>query len=496
MPSVPVPNVPPSVFCVRSFGALGDGAHPDTSAIQQAIDATAAAGGGIVRLPPGRYLTGSLRLCSHLVLDILPGATLLGSARLEDYPIVETERTENSEDHLRYLFHGRDLEDVVLRGGGRIDGNGPAFWEPQPHPRCWKRPHPQRVSPMIKIQRSRRLRIENLFIGNSPGWTIHLFCCEQIFIQGLHLENDLYGPNCDGIDLDGCRDVTIANCQITCGDDAICLKTTRHAQSCERIAIANCIFRTNCAAFRIGIETWHDFRQISFTNSIVHQSSRGVAIGMADGAVVEDVVCANLVIETNGGIPMNRGIYIELRESHGWFKGNVDAPVGKIRRILLSQISLITDGRILLAAADGGVLEDVVLRDICVTYPWVEDPVAVKDKSDRYQAANCNPEARVARAVCVVENARRFQLHNLVVTWPEGRTPAGFLPKIERGELLFDPARRPEPWPPFQVFWGRHIDQGLLDLPLAQASQPGLARFHLEDCRLIDRTTTGFHTIS
>src|SRR5690606_37649607 len=107
-------------------------------------------GGGVVRFGRGTYLTGALHLRSNLVLELPPGAPILGSTRLEDYPPNEEERTENTEDHGSCLFHGIRLGNVVSRGGGRIDGNGPHFWEKRGHPRAWKPGLAKRVSPMIK----------------------------------------------------------------------------------------------------------------------------------------------------------------------------------------------------------------------------------------------------------------------------------------------------------------------------------------------------------
>lgn len=476
-----------AILDVRECGAVGDGKTLATAAIQRAIDALSEKGGGVLRFAAGTYLTGSLRLGSNLAIEVLPGATILGSPRIEDYPLAGVERTENHDDHGRHLFWGVGIDNVVFRGGGRIDGCGPSFWEKRENPREWKPALPERVSPMIKILRGTNLRFENISIGNSPGWTINLFCCQFVWISNLQVINELFGANCDALDLDGCRDVSITNSQFFCGDDAICLKTTRYAQSCERITVSNCTIRTNCAAFRIGAETWHDFRHITFSNSVVYQSSRGVDIAMMDGAVVEDVVCTNLVIETNCGGPMNRGIHLELRENHGMFLGNEAAPVGAMRRILLSNVTLVTDGRILLTAADGGMLEDITLRDIAMSLPWIEDPVAVKDKSDPFQNSNFNPDARLARAACVVENARNFQLHNLTIRWPDGRVPANFLSKMEHGEVLFDPANRHEPVPAFHAFWGRGIRKGVLDLPLAESSEPSVEAVVLESCDVIRR---------
>ena len=53
------------IFDVRTFGAVGDGTHLDTPAIQAAVDACSKAGGGVVLVPPGKYLIGTLFLKSN-----------------------------------------------------------------------------------------------------------------------------------------------------------------------------------------------------------------------------------------------------------------------------------------------------------------------------------------------------------------------------------------------------------------------------------------------
>ena len=99
-------------FNIRQYGAAGDGMKLDTSALQQAIDAAADAGGGTVIFPPGRYLSGSLDLKNHVTLQLEEGATLLGSPHRSDYRKVN--------------FHGLLLADqqhnIVICGKGVIDG--------------------------------------------------------------------------------------------------------------------------------------------------------------------------------------------------------------------------------------------------------------------------------------------------------------------------------------------------------------------------------------
>ena len=101
----------------RAHGAKGDGLTLDTTAMQQAIDACATAGGGRVVLEAGRFLCGSLVLKSGVTLTVRPDAVLLGSRSLADYA-----------NHR--LLSATDASDVGVEGGGTIDGQGTAFREP------------------------------------------------------------------------------------------------------------------------------------------------------------------------------------------------------------------------------------------------------------------------------------------------------------------------------------------------------------------------------
>ena len=110
---------------VTAYGAKGDGVTKDTHAIQSAIDACAAKGGGTVRLSTGTFLTGPIVLKSHIALEVDAGATLLGSQDKADYPQVQ----ELREPALQPLVSATNAEHIVIRGGGAIDGNGKPWWD-------------------------------------------------------------------------------------------------------------------------------------------------------------------------------------------------------------------------------------------------------------------------------------------------------------------------------------------------------------------------------
>ena len=110
---------PTRVFSVLDYGAAGDGSRYDTAAIQAAVNACGAAGGGRVLLPaPGDYLTATVHLRSGVVLEVAPGARLLGGTRQRDYP---------PESRRWYVVLAENTTGAGVTGGGEINGQGGAF---------------------------------------------------------------------------------------------------------------------------------------------------------------------------------------------------------------------------------------------------------------------------------------------------------------------------------------------------------------------------------
>jgi polygalacturonase len=310
---------------ITRYGAVGDGVTLNTKAIQTALDAVGP--GGIVLVPPGTFLTGTIFLRSNTVLELMPGATLLGSPRLEDYIRVSTGIVGDRTGY--HLVVAENVHNIVIRGQGTIDGNGPSFWEPTggsrleeyplraPDPETGRlmwilapRQHDGRPSPMVELRHSQDVRVEGVHLTNAGGWTLHLFDCDRGWVRGIRLTSNLMGPNNDGIDITECRDVMISDCDISCCDDAICLKTYPGGRACERITATNCVIRTRCVAFKTG-EAYGHFRQVTFSNSVIYECSRAVGLYAMNGGLVEDVVISNIVCDTRGPLMVNRPIHIE-----------------------------------------------------------------------------------------------------------------------------------------------------------------------------------------
>lgn len=465
---------------VRQFGAIGDGTTVCTDAFNQAIRYAAESGLSHVIVPPGHYVTGTVVLESQLTLELQHGAKLQASPNLDDFP----EYHDNDRGN-RHLLYAADKTGITIRGGGVIDGNVRAYTDgfDETPPYTWTACKEPRVRPLLDFQRCRHIRITDVTLRDSPGWTTRFYCCDEIWIRGVKMYNYVFAGNSDGFDFVGCRDVVVSDCMLETGDDALVFKTEYGSRSCERVAITNCIIKTNCAALRLGAETWHDYRHFTFSNSVIHASNRAVDITSQDGAIIEDITVSNLTIDTNGSLPLNRAIHLELRKGRGEWGHKLpleQMKLGAIRRVLISNVSLKTDGRILLTAADGGMLEDIVLRDITMHLPWIEDPVAVGDHIDFSQTSGYNPEARVARAALVAENARNLRLINLQVSWPAGPVGGDFLPKTEKGRALLDPHDPATPRPPFHAIWGRGLEGGFIDCYGLRASREDTEAVHLE----------------
>ena len=307
------------VVNVLDFGAVGDGRTLSTTAIQAAINACAAAGGGKVLVPAGRYLTGPIFLKSNLEFEILCGATLLGSTNFADYPTIPgwwegLERTIYAS-----LITGIDLENVAISGRGTLDGQG-AVWldawgrteqlrkklgligrepeNPPGSPLPWPRPR------MINLYRCRKVLISGLTIHDSPSWTVHPVLCEDVYIEGLTIVNPPHSWNTDGIDPESCRNVRISGCYISTGDDCIMLKSGykqipgKPFQPSENIAVTNCTFNAGGCGVGIGSETAGGVRNVAISNCVCDGTTCGLYFRTRRGRgnVVENVSAVNVVM--------------------------------------------------------------------------------------------------------------------------------------------------------------------------------------------------------
>jgi hypothetical protein len=305
---------------IRRYGAVGDGVTLDTAAIQQAVDACHEAGGGTALVPPGTYLTGTIFLRSHVTLHLTAGAVLKGSGRREDYNpddifpenhVFASEKVTGA-----HLIIAYQAEQVAITGEGTIDGHSAAFFEPLPPEevtttyRSKSRNFPirdWRPGQMVFFCRCRQVSVRDVSLINSPYWTLLLLGCESVQIRGLRITNPPQTANGDGIDVDCCRQVTISDCLINSGDDAITLRgharaLGEHAQACEHVVVSNCLLSTPCTGVRIGVGNGI-VRDCCFSNIIITGTRTGLNFISAysdrlkPGVTIEDVHFVNCQID-------------------------------------------------------------------------------------------------------------------------------------------------------------------------------------------------------
>lgn len=303
---------------VLDFGAKGDGITKDTAAIQSAIDA-----GGMVLLPPGTYLSGTLYLKSNGGLFLEPGAVLLASPDKEDYNAPDfCPQNGYWIPELSFGAHfiiAVEQENITITGGGKIDGNRRAYFgtddkledewafeefgplRPGHMPEDFWRP-----SQMLFICECNNVRVQNVHLFDAPYWSCFLHGCEDVICSGLRIETDQRTPNGDGIDIDCCRRVTVSDCIIDTGDDCITLRgaSTRlkNKKACEYITVTNCVLHTTrCNAIRIAVGN-DVIRHAAFSNIVFHHTRTAICImpqyGLGNkGVKIHDITFSNLQMD-------------------------------------------------------------------------------------------------------------------------------------------------------------------------------------------------------
>lgn len=281
---------------IRNFGARAGGS-PCTDAIQAAVAACAAQGGGTVYVPAGDFLTGPLTLASHTTLYLESGATLRFCNQPKDFPIIDDQWEGHDCRVYAPLLYGRDLEDVAVMGRGTIDGQGAPWWKLY-RDKMLLYPRPR----MIVFSRCRDVRIEGVRLIDSPNWTVNPVECEHVSIMDLHIENPADAPTTDGIDPCSCRDVMIRGCRISVGDDCIAIKSGREECPrripCEDIVVTGCIMLHGHGGVVIGSEMSGDIRRVVVGDCIFRDTDRGIRIKSrrGRGGVVEHILVSNVLM--------------------------------------------------------------------------------------------------------------------------------------------------------------------------------------------------------
>ena len=359
----------PAMFNVKDYGATGVRAANATAAIQKAIDACAQAGGGMVYLPPGEYTSGALHLRSHVRFHIEGGATLYASRDMNLF----AGQAVVSKTALLFADH---VEDVTLEGRGTVDGQGRYIWKQDDLDDVFVRPAKDRMRALGKsllrsfpegypdrkiyphlvwMGNATNIRITGLSFINSPTWTMGFYGVERMVIDGVYCYTK---PNdavwADGIDMDGCRDVHIANSSITTGDDCLVFISGAFwgpARTCENINVTNCRLSASANAIKFSEGNIKGVQHVTIDNCVINDDSSGFSFAASNGGFVRDVVISNLTLNLRrfdwfwgqGGF---MGMTLKTPEEyHGKPVSKDDPAPGSIQNILVRNIVVHAKGR-------------------------------------------------------------------------------------------------------------------------------------------------------
>jgi polygalacturonase len=362
-------------FNIIDFGAVGDGRADNAAAIQRTIDLCHENGGGRVIVPAGGvFVTGPFSLKSYVDLHVEANAALRASPDESLY----TETPFNNRAEGSMWISAREADHISITGTGTIDGRGTGFMESEePTHYNYKfqngvdlRPH------LLTLIGCKNVTIREVTFANAAYWCVHPAGCQDVLIQGVRILNSLKVRNCDGIDIDHCRNVHISNCFIESADDCICIKNRRDYAGygpCENITITGCILTSTSCALKLGSENVDTMRNIVVDSCVISASNRGLGIQNRDEGTIENVLFSNIIIESRLFADVWWGkaepIYITAfkRASGTPYRfpdGKSEGEIGKVRNIRFSNILCRSENGVYIAGCPESRIEEVLLENV------------------------------------------------------------------------------------------------------------------------------------
>ncbi len=380
-------------YDITAYGGVGDGKTINTKALQSAIDACSAAGGGDVSVPTGIFLIGTVYLKSNVHLNLQNGAIIRGSSNLNDYEPYTPEKPYLPIH--KGMFFAENAENISISGQGQIDGSGDAFFELNQakkldaattqytrqkenfrHVESGIGDGPvvpkDRPYQMFVFSNCRRVTIKDIFITNAPFWCLHFADCDSVHVSGVRLWNNLLAPNADGIDFTSSSNVIVEGCDIRSGDDSLVIagynhhfeipgfKRLRHVS--ENFVITNCNLQSASSGIRIGFLDQNTVRNVQVSNVNITNSTRGIGIFLRDEGSLENISFSNLFIETRlrTGDWWGNGEPIHISA----IRGNENVTLGKIKHVKFNHITARGEAGMLVYGTPESIIEDVTFNDV------------------------------------------------------------------------------------------------------------------------------------
>lgn len=375
-------------FNILTYGARNDGKSISTLAVQKAIDTCNLNGGGKVIIPTGVFVIGTVYLKSNVNLYLETGAILRGSPDIKDY-------APYNEVHYGMIY-AENAENITISGFGNIDGNGDNFFDlnkakqigPEGTKYTRQKENYRKIAgdgigdgPLVPKTRPyqmfifsncKKITVKDIFITKSPFWTMHFADCDGVRVDGIRIWNNMLVPNSDGIDITSCNNVTISNCDIRTGDDAIVVvgfenhyelpgyKNLLHSSG--NINVTNCNLQSYSSGIRIGYIDHNSVSNINISNCNITNSTRGIGIFLRGEGSLENINISNITIET------------KLRTGDWWgngepihisaVRGNDSIKLGEIKNVIFNNVTCKGENGILLFGSEESIIKNITFNNL------------------------------------------------------------------------------------------------------------------------------------
>ena len=488
------------MFDVRAFGAKGDGTAIDTPAINRAIEA-AGATGGTVRFAPGQYLCYSIHLRSNVALYLEQGAVIIAADPLPEgeaggYDDPEPEQPwEAYQDYGHNHWHnsliwGEGLHDISIYGPGRIWGKGLSRSN---DPKS-KNPANRRTSGVgnktMSLKNCRNVQLRNFQILQGGWFGILATGVDNLLIEGLTIDT-----NRDGMDIDCCRNVQIANCAINSPwDDAIVPKSSYalgYARATENLTITNCYVTgayelgtmldgtwkkfdssanvPHTGRIKFGTESNGGFKNITVSNC-VFDGCQGLALETVDGALLEDLAITNITMRDIVSAPIFMRLGSRLRGPARSTK------TGTLQRVILSNILCSNSASHLgciISGVPGHEIQDIQLHHIYIQHRGggTKEQAAITPAENEQKYPEPNMFGNMPSQGFYVRHVKNVSISDIeIASLTEDARPAFIFQNVEGADLFH--IKTPQNSPVLEMHASTEVNvlwvRGLKDGPQAE----------------------------
>ncbi|RYD31763.1 MAG: hypothetical protein EOP87_14110, partial [Verrucomicrobiaceae bacterium] len=315
-----------------------------------------------ISFPPGKYLTGTIRIKSNVRLRVEKDAVLLGSKLAADYQNIDPFINGSGDPMGHALIVAVDAENVGIEGEGTVDGQSPGLKKNQKS---------YRVRPfLLRWVRCHNVAVKDVLLTNPGAWTLNFQQSRDVRVDRVTIRSrDLGMRDNDGINIDSCEDVRVRNCDVSSGDDALVIKSTIAGRPSRDIAAVDCKLSTSNNAIKLGTESIGGFENITITHCQIRKTEMaGIALYAVDGADMAGITVSDVTMD---GVVVPVSIRLGARLK-AFRQGELPRPrPGRLHGVTIRNIKAKNIGKIgmLINGVPGHPVEDLLFENIELELP-------------------------------------------------------------------------------------------------------------------------------